>query len=201
VREQARNERLREERATALFHLTGALAEAKTLDEAVFSALRQTDHLFKAKTSLVLADDSGTLIPHFASSYTLDDKERGVIEWAYRNSRPAGRFTDTLPGSSAHYLPLRATGRCWGTWRATRSRNGLTLVQRDLLETFGRQLAMVIEREDLREASEREKLLAESEKLHRTLLDSVSHELRTPLAVITASAENMLQADEKCARI
>jgi len=67
----------------------------------------------------------------------------------------------------------------------------LTLAQRDLLEAFARQLALVVEREHLREAGEREKLLAESDKLHRVLLDSVSHELRTPLAVITSSLENL----------
>jgi two-component system sensor histidine kinase KdpD len=47
------------------------------------------------------------------------------------------------------------------------------------------------EREQLRAAGERERMLAESERLHRALLDSVSHELRTPLAVITAALENL----------
>jgi K+-sensing histidine kinase KdpD len=42
-----------------------------------------------------------------------------------------------------------------------------------------------------RRRTEAAKLLAESEKLHRALLDSVSHELRTPLAVITAALENL----------
>jgi len=46
----------------------------------------------------------------------------------------------------------------------------------------------------LRDAGAREKLLAESEKLHRVLLDSVSHELRTPLAVITGALENLPEA-------
>jgi K+-sensing histidine kinase KdpD len=51
-----------------------------------------------------------------------------------------------------------------------------------------------IEREHLQAARERATLLAESEKLHRVLLDSVSHELRTPLAVITAALEGLDQA-------
>jgi K+-sensing histidine kinase KdpD len=45
-----------------------------------------------------------------------------------------------------------------------------------------------------RRRTETGKLLAESEKLHRALLDSVSHELRTPLAVITATLENLDEA-------
>jgi two-component system sensor histidine kinase KdpD len=71
----------------------------------------------------------------------------------------------------------------------------LAPTQRDLLEAFASQLAMVVEREYLRAASEREKLLASSAKLHRTLLESVSHELRTPLAVINTALENLAEAD------
>jgi K+-sensing histidine kinase KdpD len=43
-------------------------------------------------------------------------------------------------------------------------------------------------------ATEAGKRLAESERLHRALLDSVSHELRTPLAVITATLEHLADA-------
>lgn len=198
VREQARNERLREERATALFHLTRALAQAKTLDDAVFGALRQIDDLFNARTALAFANEQGgDLIPHFAGSYTLDERERSVAEWSFRNRRPAGRFTDTLPASTGHYLPLIRDDLVLGVLGINvNAGEGLTLAQRDLLEAFGRQIALVMERENLRAASEREKMLAESEKLHRTLLDSVSHELRTPLAVITAAAEAMVKADD-----
>lgn len=197
VREQARNERLREERATALFHLTRALAAAKTLDDAVFAALRQIDNLFNARSSLALANDQGSdLVPHFAGSYTLNDRERSVAEWSYRNRRPAGRFTDTLPASAGYYLPLVREERALGVLGVeVNAGENLTFSQRDLLEAFGRQIALVMEREHLRAASEREKMLAESEKLHRALLDSVSHELRTPLAVITAAAEAMSTAD------
>jgi two-component system sensor histidine kinase KdpD len=56
-------------------------------------------------------------------------------------------------------------------------------------------LALIIEREHLRAAGERERILSESEKLHHTLLESVSHELRTPLAVITGVSENLPNAN------
>jgi two-component system sensor histidine kinase KdpD len=195
IRAQAHNEQMREERATALFELTRALAESGTLDEAVFAALRQADQLFGAKTTLLLADNAGEITPHFAGSFALDHKERGVAEWVYQNRRPAGRFTDTLPGGTAFHLPLvredKAVGVLGIVVPADRT---LTLGQRDLLEAFARQLALIVEREHLREAGEREKLLAESDKLHRVLLDSVSHELRTPLAVITGSLENLTGA-------
>jgi len=197
IRAQALAERRREGRATALFQLTRALAEASTLDEAVFAALRQADSLFGARTSLLLAAEEGeALHPHFAGSYALDDKERAVAEWACRHRRAAGRFTDTLPASAGYYLPLVREQRAVGALGVVVPReSGLTLAQRDLLEAFARQLALSVERDHLQAASEREKLLAESERLHRTLLDSVSHELRTPLSVITAAVENLAGTD------
>jgi K+-sensing histidine kinase KdpD len=42
---------------------------------------------------------------------------------------------------------------------------------------------------------EREQLLAASERLHRTLLDSVSHELKTPLAVLRSATEKLADDD------
>lgn len=192
IRAQQQHERAREERATALFHLSRALSEAKTLDEGVFVALRQTERLFGATTSLLLATDDDQLVPHFSGSFTMTEKERSVADWAWRNRRNAGRFTETLPSAEGFHLPLVREERCLGVLVVRPSTDaGLTLAQRDLLEGFVNQLALLVEREALRAAGEREKLLAESEKLHRTLLDGVSHELKTPLAVLSAAAESL----------
>ena len=194
-RAQARHERLREERATALFHLTQALSAARTLDDAVFAALRQADEIFGAKTALIIAEED-TFTPHFAGSFTLTEKERGVAEWAWRNRKKAGRFTDTLPSSEGFHLPLVRDDLTHGVLVVRVPPDAhLTLAKRELAESFATQLALVLEREQLRAVGEREKLLAESDKLHRALLDGVSHELKTPLAVIGAAAETFATAD------
>lgn len=202
IRAQARHEHLREARATALFQLTRALAEARTFDEAASGALRQIDDLFGARSALLLAGTSpeGSLTAHFSGSAAVDERERAVADWVLRHRRAAGRFTDTLPASSGLHLPLVREECAVGVLVVVPAADErLTLVQRDLLEAFARQLGLTIEREHLRAAGEREKLLAESEKLHRALLDSVSHELRTPLAVISSAAENMAGADSAVA--
>jgi two-component system sensor histidine kinase KdpD len=203
IRAQERHERLREERAMALFHLTQALSAARSLDEGVFAALRQADGLFDAKTALLLSDpnDAAELTAHFAGSLTLTEKERGVAEWAWRNRKKAGRFTDTLPSAEAFHAPLVRENDALGVFIVSVSPHvSLTLAQRDLIESFAAQLAILVESEFFRAAGEREKLLAESEKLHRTLLDGVSHELKTPLAVLAAAAESMDVADEPTRR-
>jgi len=198
VRAQARHEQLREERATALFHLTRAMSAATSLDEAVFPALRQADKLFNATTALLLPDDAGELAPHFAGSFSVSEKERAVSDWSLRNRKAAGRFTDTLPSSEGYHVPLVREDQCLGVFIvAVKPETNLTLLQRELAGSFASQLSQVIERELLRVSSEREKRLAESEKLHRTLLDSVSHELRTPLAVITGAVESLQDLEDR----
>jgi K+-sensing histidine kinase KdpD len=51
------------------------------------------------------------------------------------------------------------------------------------------------EREQLLAEKHRAELLAESERLHRTLLDSVSHELKTPIAIIRTALDGLGQGN------
>lgn len=196
IRAQERHERQREQRATAFLHLTRAMAEARTLDAAVAAALRQADDLFNARTALLLPDERGVLAVHPAGTFRIGDHERAVASVAWERGRPTGRGTDILPGDGLHFPLLRA-GQILGVFavRLPPEITELSPAQRDLIEGFSAQIALLVEREQLRAAGEREKLLAESDRLHRTLLDSVSHELKTPLAVLR-SAGDRLATDE-----
>ena len=68
---------------------------------------------------------------------------------------------------------------------------GLAPEQRDLIEAFVRQIALVVDRQRLREAEQQAKLVAESERLGKTLLNSISHEIRTPIAAISSAASGL----------
>ena len=57
------------------------------------------------------------------------------------------------------------------------------------------------EREELLAEKHRAELLAESERLHRTLLDSVSHELKTPIAIIRTALDGLGQDNVYAAEI
>jgi two-component system sensor histidine kinase KdpD len=191
IRAQAIDERLRKERATALFNLTRTLTEKQTLAEAVDAGLRQADELFAAQSSLLLAEPAtGRLTAYRAGLPPLAAPELAAAEWAFRHRQSAGRSTLNPLECAGTYLPLLCVDHAVGVLGLTTSAD-LTAAQHELVEAFAHQLALIVEREYLRTANEREKLLAESEKLHRALLDSVSHELRTPLAVITASLEHL----------
>ena len=196
LRGQERAVLRREERATALYLLTREVASAVTMDEVLKTAVDQIGRVFDAQVAIVLANPIGqlALAPHPASTLALTEKERSVATWSFTHRKPAGRFTDTLMLADAHYLPLLAPGGIVGVMGVrTRQTTPLSIEQAELLETFASQVALSIEREMLDEAAEQSKVLAESERLYKTLLNSISHELRTPIAAITGAASSLLE--------
>jgi two-component system sensor histidine kinase KdpD len=63
-----------------------------------------------------------------------------------------------------------------------------TLEQRNMLDGFIRHIALVLDRQRLRDTEAQARILAESERLGQALLNSISHELRTPIAAIQSAA-------------
>ena len=181
VREAA--ERRRERRASALNRLLESVTASTSLADGLARAVREVDALFGAHTAILLDG-----APHPASTFQPDEKELAVAAWALQKEQIAGRFTDTLPDGAAMYLPLRKLG-VMGV-RFT-DRKTLTLNERDLLETMAGQIAVMIESYQLIERAQASRISEESERVHRTLLDSVSHELKTPLAVIRAATDGL----------
>jgi two-component system sensor histidine kinase KdpD len=185
-------ERNREQRATALYFLTREIAAAKDLTDVLAVAVRQLGDTFGADVALLLVDSEGDLVGYPFGTWTPAGKESGVADWAFRNVKPAGRFTDTLPSSEALHLPLVTPSGCIGV-AALRFRGGRTpdFHQRNLLDSFVAQISLVLDRQRLRDVERESRLVAESERLGKTLLNSVSHELRTPLAAITSAVAGL----------
>jgi K+-sensing histidine kinase KdpD len=199
VRAQQRHEQARERRATALFHLTRALAAARTLDDAVEAALRQSSELFGAPTALLLLGETGELAPHGAGTFGMGRESRMLADTAVREGCTTGRWSPAFPAQEGVYVPMRRAEHRLGVFAIGFSPEAPapTPAQWDLIHGFAGQIALLLERERLRASSEREKLVAESDRLHRTLLDSVSHELKTPLSVLRSAAEKIASSDEQ----
>ena len=190
IRAQQTAERRREQRATALYLLTRDLAEAPDLPQLLAVMIHQVGETFRADVALSLPKepDGGPPTPYFASTWPLSEKEQSVAAWSFQHRQPAGRGTDTLNLSEGLHLPLVAGERAVGVL-SLRFPDAAPLppAQRDLLDAFVRQIALVLDRQRLRDTETQAELLAESERLGKTLLNSVSHELRTPLAAITSA--------------
>ena len=192
LRDRERLEHRREQRANALYQLTRQLAAATSRDEAVREVLAQVRKNFALNAAALLRDDTGAFAgnAHPASTWALSSKEEGVAAWAFQNKRPAGRDTDTLPDGEGLHLPLIVADRVEGVLAVELgAAGGLVPEQRELLEAFASQLAIVAEKERLAQAQRRAQVVAESERLQKTLFDSVSHELKTPMAAIRAALD------------
>jgi two-component system sensor histidine kinase KdpD len=193
IRTQEKAERRREQRAVALYQLTRELAQAGTRDEVVWHLMTEVNRALHAEAAIVLPIGQG-LAAHPDSLLELSEKDLNVAQWAFHHRQAAGRFTDNLPGPEAMHLPLMTERAVLGVLVVKLPDETLTLAQRDLLEAYARQAALVLDRVALRAGAEQSKLVAESERLSNALLNSISHELRTPLAVITSAASNLASA-------
>lgn len=206
LRLQEQQARYNAGRSLALYALAHDMASAVTMADILQSAVRQVGEIFDAEIAILLpGPDQRLMRPHPASNLILGEKEFGVAVWVYEHGRPAGRFTDSLPAAAAHYLPLLVSGKTVGViGLRTRRNERLSAEQAALLETFTSQIASVIQREVLDEATQQTAMLRESERLYTTLLNSISHELRTPIATITGAASSLLdpqtQANEVARR-
>jgi two-component system sensor histidine kinase KdpD len=187
LREREEAERRREERATALYRLTRALAASRDLDEALPKALKLIRDFFHADAALWLRDESGLSL-HRASLFNPSSKDESVAVWAFQRKQPAGRSTDTLPDAESLHVPLITGDRAEGVLTVGLG-NLPTLEQRELLDAFAAQLALFVNKERALEESRAAQISLQSEKLQKTLFDSVSHELKTPLAAMTAALQ------------
>jgi two-component system sensor histidine kinase KdpD len=187
LREREQSERRREERATALYRLTRALAASRDLDEALPKVLALIKETFEADAAIWLCDESGLSL-HPASLFTPSRKDESVAAWAFQKKQSAGRSTDTLPDAESLHVPLVTGDRSVGVLTVHLA-NPPTLEQRELLDAFAAQLALFVNKERALEESREAQLAHQSERLQKALFDSVSHELKTPLAAMSVALQ------------
>jgi two-component system sensor histidine kinase KdpD len=191
LRERELAESEKEKRAVVLYRVSRALAAGTNLEESLRAALNE----LSGETAVLLPGPGG-LDRHPASTLMISPKEESVAVWAYQNRQPAGRFTDTLPESEALHLPLLTGDRAEGVL-AVRLANAPTLSQRELLEACAAQLAVALAKDRALRAESEARVVRNSEKLQKTLLDSVSHELKTPLAAIHGTLDQPTRISAK----
>jgi len=104
-----------------------------------------------------------------------------VIALSLRVSRWSALVADVVSGAVWNFVfvPPRLS------FSVVHAEDGLLVGTYFVVALVGGQLT------SLRTASERARLLAESDRLHRTLLDSVSHELKTPIAVLRTASDHL----------
>ncbi len=190
--------RRRERFTSALYLFVNKLAAAETMDDIARAGMENMASVFGARAALYLPETAESIgrKPHPLSTFAPDtDKELSVAEWVFSNRKPAGRATATLTFATAAYYPLLMHGVCRGVvGLVAQDSKEMPVEQEGLLAMFLDQWAFALDRAYLREQAAKTRLLEESERLNKTLLNSISHELRTPLAAITGASSSLLEA-------
>jgi two-component system sensor histidine kinase KdpD len=201
IRQQAQSARLRESRTASLYLMSRELSSTLNLDDLITIGLRHVAEVFDSKVAIYLPNFEGVLQVRIP----LEGLDAGVAVWAFKNKQPAGLSTSTLPAASALYVPLFGAKAVIGVLaiRPSDLERFLAPEQLHLLETFGNQIAIALERAQLADDNERARLQVKAEQLRNSLLSSVSHDLRTPLATITGAASTIMEGSasltvEKC---
>ena len=187
LRDQVIALRRRQQQSTILNNLGRELTAAITLEQVLQTVIRNVSEIFEREVVIFLPEGGQLVVKASSPDFHLDESEIAVADWAYKNNRPAGRGTDTLPSAAIRYTPLVTVRGTIGVLGAKPQdiQHHLSEDQRSLLESVVNLAALAIERASFAENAAQAETLRNTEKLQSALLNSISHELRTPLAAIT----------------
>ena len=187
-------------RRNAQMHdFTRKLASALTLDDILRETVLSISIDINVRTAVIFPEENVGQKLHIASCHPAAGCELSVsdwaaAEWAWKNAKPAGAGSDTLPSAKWYFIPLRGpkgTVAVLGTSSLEYENDVeffLSPSQRRMLNSFCDQAALAIERAQLADDIEEAHVFSETEKLRSALLSSISHDLRTPLVSIIGSA-------------
>ncbi len=201
LRDELEKTRQEEKRTLALYSLSRQIAAKADLDEVLKAFSKTVAETVGGQVSIIMpAAEDGALSP--VASYPPDaalygDKERAVVHWVLEQGKRAGRGTETLREAAELVFPVKAGKLTLAALviKLESQRGALSSDQGQLIEAFANLAAAAIIRVRLGQEAEKAQWLAESEKLHKALLDSISHDLRTPLSSITGAVTGLLAGE------
>ena len=186
ARKEARLAKRREASNAALYALTATLASAGDLDEILLAIGHHMLETFRQPIVVMLPGTEGLVIRFQSTGLVFDPVDKAVADWVFKN----GKEAKTLPNQSAariRFVPLN-------TWRGTVGVLGLGPggAEQSELSAFINQAALAVTRASLIQEAYQARLLEETAKLQKALLNSVSHDLRTPLVSISGALDSVL---------
>ncbi len=186
ARERRQGTELRE-----LFQLSGLLVEDKPLDEMLTAVVTSVAEAFGSQQVAVFLPRNGKLeLAATAGAPLSPEQVRQVLPRPGELTRLRAQ-PDVRGDILVH--ALTAAGRPVGL--LVLSAESAAGPEREPLSLFANQIALAVERAQLREEALRSRLTEEVERLAKTLVAAVSHDLRTPLARIKASSSTLADSE------
>lgn len=196
---QADAARFYERQSTALHTLSSQLASTRGIDKLIEIGTKYIGDLFQSDATVYWMQSGHLEIRGKQEHiFTLDEKERGILQWVYDLGQSAGMGTNTLPLSTALYVPLRGAQRILGVLRIEpRTPQLLTSEQIQLLTACTNQLALSLEVDQRQAEMQEEARQLETDRIQNSLLQAVSHDLRTPVASILGTSGTLMDMSDK----
>jgi len=189
----------REERTKMLYALSRDLSKSSYPDELFKIALKHIEDFFKFKTVIFTLDKGKKLIAQFGEleNLELNPNELAVAQWVYDHKKPAGKGTDTLPGSGGMYLPFLGAEKPVGVLGIfpTDDKQFVDPEQLHMLEMFVSQTALAVEGALLAAAALDAVTKVENERLRNLLLTTFSSGLSEPLVAISQTSAQLLKPE------
>jgi two-component system, OmpR family, sensor histidine kinase KdpD len=176
--------------AEHLFELSERLLASLSLEDLGESIVRDVLETFGLSGVALLLSIEGRLTMVASAGASLGEKE---MENLSRHSRVPVSLTTGAAHEVAHTLALSTSGRPVGLLVMQGELSDSTM--RELLPTLANQLALALERAQLRERALRAEVLEEIDRLRQALVGAVSHDLRTPLATMKVASTTLLDPD------
>ena len=173
-----------------LFELSDLLVEDKPLDDLLSVIVTTLTEVFGSRQVALILPKGGQLEIAAAAGEPLDAEQLRRVLPA---GAPASLDAQTPAQGDLLVLALTAAGRPVGL--LVLSGEMAARHEREPLLLFANQVALAVERVQLREQALRARLTDEMARLAKTLVAAVAHDLRAPLASIKASSSTLADAE------
>ena len=169
-----------------LFAVSGLLLEDKPLEELLPAIVTTLAEVFGARQVALLLPKAGNLEVAASAGEPLSAEQLRRVPSPGALGGEGGQPTDR---GSLLLLALTASGRPVGLLAL--SGQVADESEREPLLLFANQIALAVERAQLREQALRTRLTEEMARLAKTLVAAVAHDLRAPLSSIKASSSTL----------
>ncbi|MEQ1867774.1 MAG: DUF4118 domain-containing protein, partial [Micropepsaceae bacterium] len=193
LRFQIRVARQRENRIRDTYELARALSSALMESQIAGVTAAAIQRSLGARSALLLPDAKEKLSQLDELGPNAPKIDLAIAQWCFDKCEPAGLGTDTLPGSSQLYVPVKGPLRIRGVLVVEPERPATLQVpeMQRLLDTYTALVANALERVHFVAVAQESLLKMESERLRNSLLSALSHDIRTPLTALAGLAQNL----------